>query len=132
MANCKFGYGKLFESFVYYWFIDFILGLKSRPEISPKIVRYNRNNLILIFVDSVRWPAGTYGLPKPASGCPMADGFQWEEGWRSQDLHGTRSNNAKSTEFHLDAKVDYEKVNRTFCIKGRADQNDRPKWPPGW
>ena len=33
----------------------------------------------------VRWPAETYGIPKPASGCPLADGFQWEDGWRLQD-----------------------------------------------
>ncbi|KAJ7370800.1 hypothetical protein OS493_029790 [Desmophyllum pertusum] len=80
--------------------------------------------------DSVRWPAGTYGIPKPASGCPYAEGFQWKEGWRSQDTDNTYSNNNKSAEFHLDGIVDSEKVNRSFCIKP-ADNNDRPSWPPG-
>ena len=93
---------------------------------------YNRNNMIYFFIESVRWPAGTYGLPKPVSGCPMADGFQWEEGWRSQESDGTQSNNAKSTEFHLDGKVDYEKVNRSFCIRRTAGKNNKPNWPPGW
>ncbi|XP_078352594.1 uncharacterized protein LOC144637401 isoform X1 [Oculina patagonica] len=82
--------------------------------------------------DSVRWPAGTYGIPKPASGCPLADGFQWQEGWRSQDTDGTYSNNAKSAEFHLDGKVDSEKVNRSFCIKtSLVNDKNRPDWPPG-
>ncbi len=85
-----------------------------------------------MLIDLVRWPAGTYGIPKPVSGCPLADGFQWQEGWRSQDTDGAYSNNAKSAEFHLDGKVDSEKVNRSFCIKtSTAYDKIRPNWPPG-
>ncbi|KAJ7370799.1 hypothetical protein OS493_029789 [Desmophyllum pertusum] len=82
--------------------------------------------------DSVRWPAGKYGIPKPTSGCPYAEGFQWKEGWRSQDTEDTNPNNGKSAEFHLDGMVDSERVNRSFCIKTfKADNNDRPDWPLG-
>ena len=84
------------------------------------------------FAESIRWPAGTYGIPKPASGCPYADGFQWETGWRSQDMNNDYSNNAKSIEFHLDGEVDEKKINRSFCMKTDAtSQQTRPAWPPG-
>ena len=78
------------------------------------------------------WPAGTYGIPKPASGCPFADDFQWETGWRSQDTNNRKSNNAKSSEFHLDGVVDEKRIKRSFCIKTdtTSDQN-RTTWPPG-
>ena len=82
--------------------------------------------------ESIRWPAGTYGIPKPASGCPLADGFQWHEGWRSQDTEDDYANSSKSAKFHLDGIVDYQKVNRAFCIKTfTADDKSRPDWPPG-
>lgn len=67
--------------------------------------------------ESVRWPAGSYGIPKPASGCPRSDGFVWREGWTSQSTHGRPSNSTKSAEFHLDGVVDDTKIKRSFCIK---------------
>ncbi|XP_068715308.1 uncharacterized protein [Montipora foliosa] len=82
--------------------------------------------------ESRYWPKGAYGLPKPVSGCPEADGFQWSEGWVSQDTSGNYSNNSKSTEFHLDGVVDSRRVNRSFCLKDSANvDNDRPNWPKG-
>ena len=84
------------------------------------------------FTESVRWPAGSYGIPKPASGCPRSDGFVWREGWRSQITHGRPSNSTKSTGFHLDGIVDNTKVKRSFCIKEDiADDGSRPAWPQG-
>ena len=84
------------------------------------------------FTESVRWPAGSYGLPKPASGCPRSDGFVWWEGWRSQSTHGRASNSTKSTKFHLDGIVDDTKVKRSFCIKEDiADDGSRSSWPQG-
>ena len=79
-----------------------------------------------------RWPAGAYGIPKPTSGCPEDDGFQWQEGWRSQDTNGVNSNNSRSPEYHLDGKVDNTKVQRSFCIKNdTTNDRNRPSWPPG-
>lgn len=81
---------------------------------------------------NIQWPAGRYGIPKPTAGCPEADGFQWQEGWRAQDTDGTNSNNSKSEDFDLDGDVDGKKINRSFCIKtDTANDINRPPWPPG-
>ncbi|XP_015757085.1 PREDICTED: cubilin-like [Acropora digitifera] len=79
--------------------------------------------------DPIKWPAGTYGIPKPVSGCPVADGFQWMTGSRSQH---TESNNKKSVSFHLDAVVNKKKVKRSFCLKtSTAEDQNRTTWPSG-
>ncbi|XP_067028775.1 CUB and sushi domain-containing protein 3-like isoform X3 [Acropora muricata] len=79
--------------------------------------------------DPIKWPAGTYGIPKPLSGCPVADGFEWMTGSRSQD---TESNNNKSLSFHLDAVVNKKKVKRSFCLKtSTANDQNRTSWPSG-
>ena len=107
--------------------------LNSRSRIIPKSKFCQI--IVIIWLDSIdsfRWPAGLYGIPKPASGCPLADGFQWQEGWRSQDTDGTYSSNAKSPEFHLDGIVDRKKVKRSFCIKtSTTGDYNRTNWPPG-
>ncbi|KAL9950252.1 hypothetical protein ACROYT_G042727 [Oculina patagonica] len=86
--------------------------------------------------ESLRWPAGTYGIPKPVSGCPRAGGFRWRTGWRLQDTNyyddRNKSNNSRSTEFHIDGKVTKIIVNRSFCIKDTTtDDWNRPTWPQG-
>lgn len=100
-----------------------------------KIVPFNSFCLQCLwdcFTESVRWPAGSYGIPKPASGCPWSDGFEWREGWRSQYTNGRPSNSTKSLEFHLDGIVDNTKVKKSFCIReDRADDGSRPAWPQG-
>ena len=84
---------------------------------------------IILATDPIKWPAGTYGIPKPVSGCPVADGFQWMTGSRSQD---TESNNKKSVSFHLDAVVNKKKVKRSFCLKtSTAEDQNRTTWPSG-
>ena len=89
-------------------------------------------NCNAFFSDSIRWPAGSYGVPKPASGCPSTDGFKWQEGWRSQDTNHGASNNGKSPEFHLDGAVNKETVKRSFCIKTETtNDKDRPTWSTG-
>ena len=78
------------------------------------------------------WPAGTYGIPKPQSGCPNTDDFHWLEGWRSQGSNSTNLNNSCSAEFHLDGKVDNTMVNRSFCTKDDIIFDSiRPAWPKG-
>ena len=81
---------------------------------------------------SLSWPAGTYGIPKPQSGCPKTDHFHWLEGWRSQGSNSRNLNNSCSVEFHLDGKVDNTMVNRSFCIKHDILYDSaRPAWPKG-
>ena len=85
---------------------------------------------------AIHWPAGKYGIPKPVSGCPSAEGFQWNEGWILQDTSYYRdhkkSNNSRSTSFHIDGFVDKMLVNRSFCIKDTTTGDEyRPAWPAG-
>ena len=81
---------------------------------------------------AIQWPAGTYGIPKSVSGCPIADGFQWMTGSRSQDTNNNTSKNNKSASFHLDGVVDKEKVKRSFCLKtSTAKDQNRNIWPSG-
>ncbi len=32
------------------------------------------------------WPSGSYGFPRPRSGCPGGEKDGWYEGWRYQDM----------------------------------------------
>ncbi|XP_068752233.1 uncharacterized protein [Montipora capricornis] len=101
-----------------------------------------RQGLIPLYIcyimesSAILWPAGRYGLPKPTVGCPLGDGFQWKTGWRLQDTNNhedrDKSNNSRSTQFHLDGRVNKIIVNRSFCMKEdiKGDK-DRPKWPQG-
>ena len=66
------------------------------------------------------------------SGCPLADDFQWKEGWVSQDRDDHYTKKPKSPEFHLDGEVDYSKVKRSFCVKTDiSDDKNRSAWPVG-
>jgi len=90
------------------------------------------HGVLISLVDPIKWPAGTYGMPKPKTGCPTADGFQWMTGSRSQDTNGDESKNRKSASFHLDAVVDKKKVERSFCLKtSTAKDENRTIWPSG-
>ena len=88
---------------------------------------------IYFLVESVLWPAGSYGIPKAASGCPSADGFQWLIGRRYQDTEDNNPSNHKSQQFHLDATVDSKRgILRSFCMKtDTSTDNRRSSWPPG-
>ncbi|XP_074629259.1 uncharacterized protein LOC141886869 isoform X2 [Acropora palmata] len=99
-------------------------------------------SLVLVYVlynvdsSAHRWPSGEYGLPKSKSGCPLADGFQWQTGWRYQDTNDhddqVTSNNSRSKEFHIDGNVTKIIVNRSFCMKDDTnDDKGRPMWPRG-
>ena len=85
------------------------------------------------FSGSVYWPAGTYGIPKAASGCPDAKGFHWLIGRRYQDTEDDNPNNHKSPQFHLDATVDSKRgIFRSFCMKtDTSTDTTRGSWPPG-
>ena len=46
-----------------------------------------------------------YGIPKPASGCPHDNGFDWRNGWVHQDSEDSHSQSDRSSEFHLDEQA---------------------------
>lgn len=71
-------------------------------------------------------------MPKSKAGCPQADGFQWQTGWRLQGTHNYKPNNSRSPRFHIDGEVNKTTVNRSFCMKeDTIDDKDRPEWPKG-
>jgi hypothetical protein len=40
------------------------------------------------------WQSGSYGLPRPKSGCPSGKNG-WREGWRYQDMEDSRKNTSE-------------------------------------
>ncbi|XP_028404659.1 uncharacterized protein LOC114527212 [Dendronephthya gigantea] len=75
----------------------------------------------------VIWPYGTYGMPKPKTGCP--DKNTWKEGWRQQDLE--KETNTSSF-IHMDVQLQgFGNINRSFCMKTVPDTG-KTKWPRGF
>ena len=86
----------------------------------------------ITFTESAFWPVGSYGLPKAASGCPYADGFQWVIGRVYQDTEDNNPNSYRSSQFHLDAIVRTSAIARSFCMKTTNTPNMKPSvWPKG-
>jgi hypothetical protein len=73
------------------------------------------------------WPQGTYGLPKPASGCPA----NWQEGWIEQDLENSdpRSEFSVDLKLHMEATLTGGDIRRSFCIK--TSTQITKSWPRG-
>ncbi|GFO21125.1 Apextrin [Plakobranchus ocellatus] len=82
------------------------------------------------------WPQGSYGLPKPANGCPFTTGLLWQAGERRQHTESIdRNKDAVSPGNHLEQPVLYrvkEKnfVYQRFCVKPR-DSSVGADWPKG-
>ena len=86
----------------------------------------------ITFTESALWPAGSYGLPKAASGCPNADGFQWLIGRIYQDTENNNPNSYRSSQLHLDATVSKTDIERSFCMKTTNSTGKEPRlWPQG-
>ena len=86
---------------------------------------YQLYTISLIFSDD-EWPSGSYGLPRPKSGCPNGEQNGWYEGWRFQDMEddskNTSTRSRASSGSHMDVKFigDKRDVKRTFCMKENA------------
>ena len=96
-----------------YWWIPFV---------SSKFL------LTYIYCVVVVWPEGTYGLPKPVTGCPP----NWQEGWRNQDLENTNPSSEFSVGLtsRMDATLTGGDIRRGFCVK-TATQIGETSWPAG-
>lgn len=77
----------------------------------------------------LKWPSGTYGLPKPVDGCPVSDGFQWKTGYRFHDTEDDGTENQHSDSFHLAGEFSDVGIRHEFCIKTTEDGGGR--WPDG-
>nr|XP_054774222.1 uncharacterized protein LOC129282359 [Lytechinus pictus] len=75
------------------------------------------------------WPDGTYGLPKPTSGCP--DG--WHDGYRYHDTEDDDSNNYWSNPLHLEGSRGSNNMRNYFCMKttSAAPSGLGWAWPAG-
>ena len=73
------------------------------------------------------WPSGSYGLPKPSSGCPDNN---WKEGFRYQDSENVENTNLKSNGSHLSGTVNQHGVRQEFCLHLDTHE-ERIPWPRG-
>ena len=84
-------------------------------------------------VADVDWPRGSYGFPKPKSGCPGdKNNWWWHEGWRFQDMEDDSKNISRrsrtSPGSHMSVTINIDRdVNRTFCMKQNPGTKDWPK-----
>ncbi|XP_011683559.2 uncharacterized protein LOC105447351 isoform X2 [Strongylocentrotus purpuratus] len=78
------------------------------------------------------WPDGTYGLPKPTSGCPNSE-FTWPEGYRHHDTEDDNSNNQWSNPLNLAGSFSRNNMRHHFCMKTTSvvDSNLQWSWQPG-
>eukprot|EP00057_Strongylocentrotus_purpuratus_P001649 XP_001200514.2 PREDICTED: uncharacterized protein LOC764265 [Strongylocentrotus purpuratus] len=77
------------------------------------------------------WPYGTYTLPMPQIGCPVAH-FYWRTGSRYQDTEKYLPNNYWSDPCHLQGPYHFFSVEQNFCSKTVAAEDDYDwEWPQG-
>lgn len=77
------------------------------------------------FQTGLKWPSGTYGLPKPVDGCPIGDGFEWKTGYRFHDTEDDGTENQHSDSFHLAGEFSDVGIRHEFCIKTTEDGGGR-------
>ncbi|CAB4035695.1 partial, partial [Paramuricea clavata] len=77
----------------------------------------------------VLWPSGTYGLPKPKSGCPESSGFLWKTGTRFYDTEDDGTENHNSDAYHLAGDVTEDGITWEFCMKTK--DVGLKSWPQG-
>ena len=76
------------------------------------------------------WPRGSYGLPMPASGCPLIKGYPMKEGWRLHDTENKRPSNDWSLPLHFPGPFNRNDVTQRFCMKTLSTTGGRD-WPEG-
>ena len=78
------------------------------------------------------WPRGLYGLPMAITGCPKSRDFEWQIGYRFQDLEDNTKQTSRSAVFHLAAHIVNGDVDQLYCIKDTVVKDkDLPLWPKG-
>ncbi|XP_064637893.1 uncharacterized protein LOC135494074 [Lineus longissimus] len=82
---------------------------------------------------ALTWPMGSYGLPKPAAGCPSAKNFKWNEG---MSYWGNHANSYElSRENHFNALSLSKNKNQVhtlpYCVKTSNDKEALLDWPAG-
>ena len=90
-------------------------------------INLNLYKILLTLRYFIVWPLGTYGLPKPVSGCPA----NWQDGWIKQDLENSnpRSEFSVDLNLHMEATLTGGDIRRSFCFKTSTDTTK--SWPAG-
>ena len=83
--------------------------------------------LLVALVMRNTWPSGSYGLPKPKSGCPSKE---WLEGFRYQDSENVENTNTKTNGSHFSGRVTPHGIRQEFCIH-KDTPGKRIPWPSG-
>jgi hypothetical protein len=82
------------------------------------------------------WPSGSYGLPRPKSGCPGGKKNGWREGWRYQDMEDSDKSTSERSRVSIGSHMrvtlvgNKKDVNKTFCTKQNTGIDARI-WPKG-
>ena len=129
--------GILTETLVY---ISFVLSLQLLPFTNGESLliftfgfQYSVSIVLLLVRTGQCWPNGTYGLPRPKSGCPEGYNYEWETG-SSVFSGGVR--NRVTVQHHLVGSLD-NKSSLHFCMKLNStpycsDNSVSPfEWPSG-
>jgi len=82
-----------------------------------------------------KWPSGTYGLPEPASGCPVIDKTNtWKQGFTYHNTEDEFPANKRSQSYHFAANFSQHGIQQRFCVKDQALNNadeSKNQWPEG-
>lgn len=86
---------------------------------------------ILILVRSeFGWPAGTYGMPEPATGCPNFGDIAFKRGYTYHNTEDEHPANKRSQNYHFAGNFSQHGVQQRFCIKEES-QSSPEIWPEG-
>ncbi|XP_066933528.1 uncharacterized protein [Clytia hemisphaerica] len=79
------------------------------------------------------WPAGTYGLPETATGCPyIGKASSWKRGFTYHNTEDEFPANKRSQSYHFAANFSQHGIQQRFCIKDQPSSNENGgKWPDG-
>lgn len=76
------------------------------------------------------WPVGTYGLPEPASGCPVFGDVSWKRGYTYHNTEDESPANKRSQNYHFAGNFSQHGVQQRFCIKDQT-KGVQDFWPEG-
>ena len=106
---------------------DYLLSTLTRSYLK----NINGNILLLFIVNAdFGWPAGTYGLPEPASGCPNFGEVSWKRGYTYHNTEDEYPSNKRSQNYHFAGNFSQHGIQQRFCIKDNP-QGRKENWPDG-
>ena len=81
------------------------------------------------------WPDGTFGLPKPKTGCPVQKDVNFAAGWRFQDTEDANPDNSWSKSLNLAGSYKKNDIKTEYCMKTTYKSTNAYHiggWPKGF